>query len=540
MRKCFLYLLVIVATNSQAQPSIQWKKTLGGSATETVSAIRSTNDGGLIIAANSTSLNGNVSGIHIGLLGPTQPDFWIVKLDNNQNIQWQRCLGSSLKEDVKDIQLTNDGGYIITGTTSAITSTQDVIGNHGGLDAWVVKLDNAGNVQWQKCLGGKLNDLAWSIQNTSDGGFVVAGSTTSVDGDVSGNHGAMDFWVVKLDNNGNIQWQKCLGGSKDEEARSIRHTTDGGYLVAGYTYSNDCNVILPNGKRNTRNSDYWIVKLNSVGNIQWQKSLGGSKDELANLALPNANGILVVGYSNSNDNEVSGHHGNTGNKPSGDPTADYWIVQLNNNGNIVWQRSLGGIGNDIGFSAALTEDGGSIIAGLSNSNDGDVSGNHGSNDYWILKLTGAGTISWQKSLGGTLDDHATCLQLTSDGGVIVGGSSRSNDGDVSDNHGNSDGWIVKLGGNNSRVMKTNPQFVVHPLQVYPNPSSDYINFQLDPSTELNEMKLSVYTISGNITREIIIQSPSTRLFLNGWPKGVYTYKIGKSGRTIYTGKIIVR
>lgn len=184
----------------------------------------------------------------------------------------------------------------------------------------MVKLNATGNVEWQKTLGGSdYFDLAHSIQQTSDGGYIVAGESSSNDGDVTGNHGLRDFWIIKLNTTGDIEWQKCFGGSNDDEARSIQQTTDGGYIVAGNSLSDDGDVTENHGGR-----DFWVVKLDSTGNIEWQKSYGGSNDDGA-----------------------------------------HFIRQ--------------------------TEDGGYIIAGNSESNDGDVTGNHGEGDFWIVKLVGDGT-----------------------------------------------------------------------------------------------------------------------------------------------------
>ncbi len=192
----------------------------------------------------------------------------------------------------------------------------DVSGNHGIVDSWIVKLNSSGDIIWQKCFGGTDDDVAFSIQQTSDGGFIVAGYTSSNDGDVSGNHGGGDYWVVKLDSSGTIQWQKCLGGTDNDEAKSIQQTSDGGYIVAGETWSNDGDVSGNHG-----NSDYWVVKLNSSGDIEWQKCLGGTvKDIAKTIQQTSDGGFIVAGYTNSNDGDVSGIHGDY---------YDFWVVKLN-------------------------------------------------------------------------------------------------------------------------------------------------------------------------------------------------------------------
>jgi hypothetical protein len=351
-----------------------------------------------------------------------------VKLDSVGNILWLKCLGGSLYDEANSVQQTADGGYIVAGDTNSTDG--DVSGNHGARDAWVVKLDNIGNIQWQKCLGGSMNDFAFSVQQTADGGYIVAGDTNSTDGNVSGNHGNYDSWVVKLDNIGNIQWQRCLGGSRNEEANSIQQTADGGYIVAGDTNSTDGDVSGNHG-----NYDFWVVKLDSIGNIRWQKCLGGSSYEygLSTQQITDG-GYIVAGITNSNDGDVSGNHGGE----------DYWVVKLDGSGNIRWKKCLGGSRNDEAISIQQTTDGGYIVAGPSDSNDGDVSGNHGNADSWVVKLDRFGNIQWQKCLGGSAYDDSWTIRQTADERYIAAGLTFSNDGDVSGNHGSGDAWAVKL------------------------------------------------------------------------------------------------
>jgi hypothetical protein len=201
------------------------------------------------------SYDGNVSGNHS--LGS---DVWIVKLDNSGNLQWQKCLGGIKSEANNSIKQLNDGGYVIAAVTTS--NNGDVTGNHDTTgqyaDYWIVRLDSSGNIKWQKCLGGTNNDAATSVDLTNDGGFIITGVTFSNDGDVSGNHSANyeDYWVVKIDSSGNLQWQKCLGGTATDECYAVTQTNDGGFVVAGWSSSNDGDVV---GNHNS--TDMWVVKL---------------------------------------------------------------------------------------------------------------------------------------------------------------------------------------------------------------------------------------------------------------------------------------
>ena len=283
---------------------------------------------------------------------------------------------------------------------------------------------------WQKSFGGSDNDWARSVQQTVDGGFIVAGHTESNDGDVSGNRGGRDFWIVKLDGQGNLEWQQCLGGSNLDYAQSIELTNDGGFIVAGSTHSDDGNVSGNHGM-----SDFWIVKLDSEGVLEWQKCLGGSGHDWAHSVQQTADGgYVLAGSTESNDGDVTGNHGGQ----------DFWIVKLKEDGELEWQRCLGGSSNDTASVVQQTIDGGYIVSGYTESNDGDVSGNRGNSDYWLVKLSSSGDLLWQKCLGGSDHDYSHSLQQTTDGGYILAGSSRSNDGDVTGNQGDYDFWVVKL------------------------------------------------------------------------------------------------
>ena len=365
--------------------SLSWNKLLGGDFSEYAFSIQQTTDGGYIVAGTSTSsANGDVTGTNHSA---GDADYWIIKLDGTGNIVWNKLLGGSLTELAYSIQQTTDGGYIVAGESTS-SANGDVTGaNHGNRDYWIVKLDGSGNIVWNKLLGGTGNDIAYSIQQTTDGGYIVAGtSTSSANGDVTGtNHGVPDYWIVKLDGSGIIVWNKLLGGANSEVTKSIVQTTDGGYIVAGYSISSANGDVTGT----THGAyDFWIVKLDGSGNIVWNKLLGGSLSEFAySIQQTTDGGYIVAGYSNTLANgDVSGvnHGGN-----------DYWIVKLDGSGNIEWNKLLGGSGNDIAYSVQQTADGGYIVAGTSTSSaNADVtSSNHGAGtDFWIIRLDANGNI----------------------------------------------------------------------------------------------------------------------------------------------------
>jgi hypothetical protein len=343
-------------------------------------------------------------------------------------ISWDKVLGGSDDENAHYVEQTNDGGYIVAGYSES--DDGDVTGNHGGMDFWIVKLSSTGDTEWQKALGGSEDEQGWSIQQTTDGGYITTGYSHSNDGDVSGNHGSSDYWIVKITSIGNIEWQKSFGGSDIESATSIQQTTDEGYVIAGYAHSEDGDVSENKGL-----ADYWVVKLDSAGNLEWEKSFGGSGEDQAWFVQQTMDkGYIITGHSNSSDGDVTVNLGSD----------DYWIVKIDSIGNIDWQKSFGGQYKNRARSVRQTDDGGYIIAGESFSYVDDPPGYNGFIDYLIVKLNSSGDIEWQKVYGGSNDDLAKSIQKTSDDGYVIAGWSKSNDRDVFGNHGGMDYWIVKI------------------------------------------------------------------------------------------------
>jgi hypothetical protein len=304
-----------------------------------------------------------------------------------------------------------------------------------------------------------------------------------------------------------IEWQISLGGSGDDYAHSVQQTTDGGYVVAGRSNSTDGNVTGNHG-----NPDYWVVKLDSTGTIEWQKSFGGTGWEVAHFIQQTTDGgFVVAGYSNSTDGNVTGNHG----------SSDYWVVKLSSIGVLEWQKSLGGTGADYARVIKQTSDRGYIAAGYSNSLDGDVTGNHGGNDYWVVKLDSIGIIEWQRSLGGTGIDFAHSIQQTPDGSYVVAGYSNSADGDVTGNHGIYDYWVVKL----SLTVGVHENTELNEFSVYPNPTSNQIT--LKANHQLIGAYYTIYDNMGKIVLSGQIIAPQMLIELGNLSGGIYLLSIGE-------------
>lgn len=407
-------------------PETEFNIVYGSSPSDQVLAAARSLDGTYVLAGNTKSVSGN----------PGNSDAWVLKLDRQGKIIWQKTFGGSAYDGAYSIASTKDGGYVFAGYT--YSNDGDIIGNHGNSDAWVVKLDKNGNKEWQSTLGGSASDIASSITETYDGGYIMAGQTASTEGDVSNNHGNTDAWVVKLDRNGNKQWQKTFGGTGSEGTQSIIEITEGGYIIAGWTNSNDGDVTGYHVGWGTYigNIDGWVVKLNKDGNLLWTKAFGGSRNDGINSIIQGIdNSYTIAGYTRSNyDGDVGANHGD----------GDAWAVNIDKVGKIQWQKTLGGLDDDIAYFITSTRDSGYMLAGFTSSNDSDVSGNHGGEDAWVVKLDQGGNKQWQRALGGSGNDLARAVFQRTDGSYVMVGSTGSNDGDVIGQQGAGGAWIITM------------------------------------------------------------------------------------------------
>lgn len=406
------------------EPEIEWSKSLGGSGSDTAASIKETRDGGYIVAGTTTSNDGDVQGNH-GLY-----DYWVVKLNGIGGIEWSKTLGGSRNDNAQDIQQTRDGGYIVAGTSNSLDG--DVIVSHNRSssisgDYWIVKLNSEGGIEWSKCFGGSAYDYLSSIQETYDGGYIASGYTNSQDGDVNIRTFPFDYWIVKMDKYGELEWSRTAGDGYFEQSNVVKQTYEGGYIIAGGCYTDT--------STNFFSYDFEIVKLDKNHEIEWSKFLAGSGDDVAkDIEQTRETGYIVVGNSYSNDGDFTGNFGKS----------DCWIVKMDSRGVVDWKKNLGGSESDNASGVELTKGTGYIVFGGSGSNNGDVGGNFGETDSWIVRLDDSGKIEWEKNLGGSKSDSARDLKVTNDGGFIIAGNSTSNDGDVGQNHGDVDYWIVKL------------------------------------------------------------------------------------------------
>ena len=418
-------------------PDVIWQNTIGGVESDNIADIHPTSDGGYILIAGSDSdISGDKNANSKGAI-----DYWIVKLDAIGNITWQKTIGGSGNDWPKCISQTTDGGYIAGGYSSSGISGDKNEASLGGDDFWIIKLDALGNIEWQNTIGGNSTDLLNDLNQTLDGGFIAGGSSFSgISGDKTTPNAANDGWILKLNATGSIEWQKSIRGNLFDILDNIKQTTDGGYIAGLYSESG---IGLDKTAPSQGAYDYWIVKLDASGNIMWQNTIGGGAGDYLYAVSQLSDGSYIVGgtsFSSASGNKTEVLIGGS----------DLWIVKLDISGNLVWQNTIGGADLDGLNAIRATQDNGFIIGGFSWS---DISGDKvenkiigGVEDAWIMKLNSEGEIVWQNAIGGNNNDFCINIEQCFDGTFIAGVSSGSElSGDKNENTpANVDSWIIKF------------------------------------------------------------------------------------------------
>lgn len=327
----------------------------------------------------------------------------------NEQIVFSKTYGGSNIDEASIIKQTSDGGFIVAGNTAS--GNGQVLGNHGNIDCWILKLNAGGNIQWQKTLGGTGRDEVKSLIIDQDGGYVFAGNTNSTNGDVTGNNGGGDCWIVKLNAAGNILWQKNIGGPGEDEANSIIQTSDLGYAVCGFTTSSNLNVVGTSG-----NGEMLIMKLDVSGNLLWQKILGGSNIDAGTSIIQLSDGnILSTGFTNSTNGDVSANLGNM----------DIWAIKLSQTGTEIWKKNYGSASFDKAAQVINTIDGGFAIAGESNAPiGGPVNPLFWGVNGLLVKADVNGNIQWQTQTGYTTEDRMNAIVQKPDGSFILAGETQ--------------------------------------------------------------------------------------------------------------------
>jgi TolA-binding protein len=371
--------------NSQGNEG--WNKTFGGADKDYGLSVQQTTDDGFIITGETWSYDAGSS---------DKPAVWLIKTDSQGNEGWNKTFGGAYQDYGSSVQQTADGGYIITGKAGS-----------GYSDLWLIKTDSQGNEGWNKTFGGGDYDCGSSVQQTTDGGYIITGETSS-DG-----AGQSDVWLIKTDSQGNEMWSKTFGGSGSDWGNSVQETTDGGFIITGWTNSYGAG-----------NTDLWLIKTNSQGNEVWSKTFGGSdSDHGSSVQETTEGGYIITGRTES----------------YGAGEGDVWLIKTDSQGNVVWSKTFGGSYDDWGNSVQETTDGGYIITGRTESYG------VGDEDVWLIKTDSQGNEVWSRTFGGSYGDWGNSVQETADGGFIITGLTESYGA------GNEDVWLIKTDSQGNEV-----------------------------------------------------------------------------------------
>ncbi len=543
MQKKLLLIFIFSFHFSFAQDPLvkQWDYRFGGADEDFLNSFQQTADGGYVLAGFSQSpISGDKSKNTRGLW-----DYWMVKIDSIGTKKWDKDLGGTEDDRLYAMQQTTDGGYILAGSSNSGISGDKSEANWDSVnfshDFWIVKTDTIGNRIWDKDFGGTADDNLVSIQQTTDGGYILGGSSNSrIGGDKTQPNWdtinyTSDFWIVKLNSSGNKQWDKDFGTTGDDQLTSVRQTSDGGYILAGQTSSG-----ISGDKTQPSNGqiDYWIIKVDSLGNKLWDSDFGGSENDILYAIKVTADGgCVLAGVSSS---------GISGNKtqPNWDATNttyDYWIVKVNSTGIMQWDKDFGGTLSEPRLgSISQTLDGGYLATGISYSS---ISGNKtesnlGIEQIWVVKTDSLGTIAWDKTVFTIAEEEFGYAIQSSDGCYITANGTPADVGGdkTQSSRGFHDYWIAKFCDSTLTINIPEYSFATQQLTLFPNPTSGKFILKKD---ELKIENIAVYNMFGKQidSWQYLIGKKEATIDVGNLPAGVYILQV-RDGKKLWIGKVV--
>jgi len=400
--------------------------TFGGSNFDTFRAVIITSDGGFAAFGITESIDHDVDFKH-----RAGADYILVKYNANLGVEWTKHYGGSGDDQAHDLVQTADGGFALVGYSQSADG--DGSNNEGFHDNWIIKTDTQGNLEWEKSFGFVGHDHAYTILAFDDG-YAIGGfldvTASGGEGATRENtrHGVGEFWVHRLNLDGSIRWRKYFGGTHDDKIQGLAKGDNGSILLAGYTESQDFDVT-----NNKGGYDFWAIKLDANGDMVWENTYGGNEfDFCYSIAKNTNNEYLLTGSSLSASVDVNDNYGN----------ADVWVVAINENGQLLWEQNYGGSGFDAGTEISPASDGGSWLVGNTRSNDIDISNLSGENDGFLLHLNDVGNLQHARTIGGSEFDFLLDVKEVSPTKVVVVGETGSSDGDLTENLGDRDAFIA--------------------------------------------------------------------------------------------------
>ena len=418
------------SSNSSIKGEVNLVQTYGGTKNDSGQSVVATFDGGYIVSGFTQSNDGDINDKQ-----DESFDYWLLKFNAENELQWQKTYGGSADERSNSIIQTQDGGYAVLGFS--FSSDGDITNNAGLQDYWLAKLDANGTISWQKSFGYPGADSGVSVIQTNDQGYLVTGvldvTASGGEGNTARNsnrHAGGDYWALKLNSSGDIEWSKYFGGNFTDTPENVIQTEDNGFIIVGGSDSIDTDV-----SNNIGTYDFWVIRISATGNLVWEKSFGGDQIDEARAIVKSSDGnYMIAGDTRSSNNDVSNNIG----------AADLWLIKISTTGDLIWEKTIGGTNFDVARAMVKTQDNGFLLAGSSRSDDVDVSENKGQNDAWALKVDGEGNLKWETTIGGSNIDFGYSIAELNDTSIILVGDSTSSDGDIIENKGFTDLLIIKI------------------------------------------------------------------------------------------------
>lgn len=521
MRLLFIfpfYFLLFCCASLHAQ-DVLWEKSYGGKHADYLFDVQPTADYGFILAGSSLSQKtGNKTSDNEGDL-----DYWVWKMNEDGDLDWQKNYGGSGADLLQSIRNTSDGGFILAGTSDSGVGLFKKDSCRGNEDFWIIKLNAKGNEEWQRTIGGSGRDLVRTISQTQDGGYIIGGSSDSEQGHNTQNigtdkyskseksRGNMDYWIVKLDNQGEIKWQRTLGGKYVDILESLITTKDGGYLASGFSNSPASQDKSHDGYGE---GDYWIIKLDKDGNPEWQQNLGGeSDDHLYSTVQTTDGGYIIAGDSVSNT---------SGNKKKANKSGtDFWVIKLDEQGEILWQETYNTGKTDILTSAVENVDGTILLGGYAQSETIGTNKKDKKeiNDYIALKISAAGEEIWKETVGSNGEDVLRKVVETRDGGYLLAGTSKGEiSRDKNEGQGKADFWVVKIKDKDKKKEKKKLN-----IEAIPNPARQFTNIII--GFEFANGTLSIFDLAGWQLQSFQVSDRTIPIDLSTYPEGLYIVEV---------------
>ena len=519
MKKIFIYLIGMSFLTLYAQDKI-WQRKAGGVYSDFLYDGIATLDYGFILAGAGISEGGSTK--------KGNYDYLLAKYNEEGDKQWQKSFGGNRHDYLKQITLGYDGGYLLSGNSNSGISGIKTVANIGGFDIWLLKLDINGNPDWQKSLGGLADEQVSHVIRANDGGFLIAGSTASEEFTPSGdtysspdliikegeNYGNLDYWIVKISSKGELQWQKSFGGKYKDELKQVLQLPQGDILLAGNSNSSvSGNKSLAGKGKN----DWWLIKLTGQGDMLWQKSFGDEADDkLSSMIYTNDKNILLGGNYTYID------------KKSKENKADIVLRKIDINGNLLWKETYDNDGDDYLTNIIQNLDGTLILGAYSTTHTKGIKEKlKGKEDFLIIKIEETGEELWRRNLGTAKKEVLKKILGTRDGGYVLMGSSMIHGKGDS----NADYLMLKIADGDK------PLHEKIPLEAIPNPAITYTQAVVSKDYEKGILRL--IDLNGKVLYEKILSGEKIiPLSMRTYPDGVYIINITVDDRANNSVKVL--